>query len=132
MTEILRDIGVRGIVVVDLLIREINGQIVPYVLEVNARQTGAIYAGFLAYELRNGEHKPWIGHNNVVVPKGSTIDDYHQYLKVNVVDYNYGDSEGIIITCIDNFDLNNKVMILVIADTDKRLDEILKIATSFK
>ncbi|MDE4984237.1 hypothetical protein NAI39_09300, partial [Francisella tularensis subsp. holarctica] len=108
--------------VVDLLIREINGQIFPYVLEVNAIQTGAIYAGFLAYELRNCEHKNWIGHNNVVVPKVSTIDDYHQYLKVNVVDYNYGDREGIIITCIDNFDLNNNVMILVIADTDKRLD----------
>ncbi|MDE4953322.1 hypothetical protein NAI68_11765, partial [Francisella tularensis subsp. holarctica] len=75
MTEILRDMGVRGIVVVDLLIREINGQIVPYVLEVNARQTGSIYAGFLAYELSIGEHKPWIGHNNVVVPKVSTIDD---------------------------------------------------------
>ena len=44
-----------------------------------------IYAGFLAYELRNGKHKPWVGHNNVVVPKGSTIDD----LKTNGVDYNY-------------------------------------------
>ncbi|APD51079.1 ATP-grasp domain-containing protein [Francisella hispaniensis] len=132
MTEILRDMGVRGIVGVDLLIREINGQIVPYVLEVNARQTGAIYAGFLAYELRDGKHKPWVGHNNVVVPKGSTIDDYHQYLKINGVDYNYGDSEGVIITCIGNLDLNNKVMILVIADTDERLDEILNIATSFK
>ena len=36
MTEMLRDMGVRGIVGVDLLIREISGQIVPYVLEVNA------------------------------------------------------------------------------------------------
>lgn len=81
MTEILRDMGVRGIVGVDLLIRNIDGKIIPYVLEVNARQTGAIYAGFLAYELRGGEHKPWIGHNNVLVPKGSTIKDYHGYLK---------------------------------------------------
>ncbi|MDE4984466.1 hypothetical protein NAI39_11045, partial [Francisella tularensis subsp. holarctica] len=79
---------VRGIVVVDLIIREINGKIFPYVLEVNARKTGAIYAGFLAYELLNGEHKNCIGHNNVLVQKGSTNDDYHQYLKVNVVDYN--------------------------------------------
>ncbi|WP_432773092.1 ATP-grasp domain-containing protein [Francisella salimarina] len=132
MTEILRDMGVRGVVGVDLLIREINGKIVPYVLEVNARQTGAIYAGFLAHELRNGEHKPWVGHNNVLVPKGSTIDDYYQYLKDNGVDYTYGDTEGVIITCIGNLDLNNKVMILVLADTDDRLEEILNIATSFE
>ena len=43
-----------------------------------------------------------------------------------------GDSEGVIITCIGNLDLNNKVMILVIADTDERLDKILNIATYFK
>ena len=39
VTEILREMGVRGVVGVDLLIREIDGEIVPYVLEVNARQT---------------------------------------------------------------------------------------------
>ncbi|MED7819895.1 MULTISPECIES: ATP-grasp domain-containing protein [unclassified Francisella] len=132
VTEILRDMGVRGIVGVDLLIREIDGEIVPYVLEVNARQTGAIYAGFLAYELRNGEHKPWVGHNNVVVPINSTIDDYHEYLKSNGIDYTYGDNEGVIITCIGNLELNHKVMILAIADTDERLKEILDIATSFE
>ncbi|WP_172106274.1 ATP-grasp domain-containing protein [Allofrancisella frigidaquae] len=131
ITEILRDMGVRGIIGVDLLIRNIDGKIVPYILEVNARQTGAIYAGFLAYELREGEHKPWIGHNNVIVPKGATIKDYHEYLKSNKVDYKYGDSEGVVITCIGNLDLNNKVMILVMADTEKRLKEILEIATSY-
>lgn len=114
------------------MIRKIDGKIVPYVLEVNARQTGAIYAGFLAYELRNGQDKPWVGHNNVIVPKDSTIDDYHRYLKSKGVDYKYGDSEGVIITCIGNLELNHKVMILVIADTDKRLNEILDIATSFE
>ncbi|BCD91733.1 hypothetical protein fh0823_18720 [Francisella halioticida] len=132
VTEILRDMGVRGIVGVDLLIRKIDGKIVPYVLEVNARQTGAIYAGFLAYEIRNGEHKPWVGHNNVVVPEGSTIEDYHEYLKSKEIDYTYGDNEGVIITCIGNLELNHKVMILVIADTDDRLNEILDIATSFE
>lgn len=132
VTEILRDMGVRGIVGVDLLIRKIDGKIVPYILEVNARQTGAIYAGFLAYELRNGEKKPWVGHNNVVVPKGSSIEDYHEYLKSKGIDYTYGDNEGVIITCIGNLELNHKVMILVIADTDDRLNEILDIATSFE
>lgn len=132
VTEILRDMGVRGIVGVDLLIREIDGEIVPYILEVNARQTGAIYAGFLAYELRNSEDKPWVGHNNVVVPKDSTIEDYHEYLKSKKIDYTYGDSEGVIITCIGNLELNHKVMILVIADTDELLNEILEIATSFE
>lgn len=86
----------------------------------------------MAYELRNGEHKPWVGHNNVLVPKGSTIDDYYQYLKDNGIDYTYGDSEGVIITCISNLDLNNKVIILVLADTDERLNEILNIETSFE
>lgn len=132
MTEILRDMGARGVMGVDLLIREVNGKIVPYILEVNARQTGAIYAGFLAYELRDGEHKPWVGHNNVVVAEGSSIDDYHNYLKANGIDYKYGDSEGVIITCIGNLALNHKVMILAIADTDERLEEILDIATSFE
>ena len=132
VTEILRDMGVRGIVGVDLLIRKIDDKIVPYILEVNARQTGAIYAGFLAYELRDGEEKPWVGHNNVVVPKGSSIEDYHEYLKSKGIDYTYGDNEGVIITCIGNLELNHKVMILVIADTDDRLNEILEIATSFE
>lgn len=132
VTEILREMDVRGIVGVDLLIREISGQIVPYVLEVNARQTGAIYAGFLAYELRGGQHKPWAGHNNVIVPKGSSISDYHKYLKDNNIDYKYGDKEGVVITCIGNLSLNSKVMILVIADTDQRVSEILDIATSFE
>jgi len=132
VTEILREMGVRGIVGVDLLIRIIDGEVVPYVLEVNARQTGAIYAGFLAYELRNGESKPWVGHNNVEVPKGSTISDYHNYLKAKGIDYKCGDSEGVIITCIGNLELNDKVMILVLADTDERLNELLAIATSFK
>ncbi|MBK2085033.1 ATP-grasp domain-containing protein [Francisella adeliensis] len=131
VTEILRSMGARGVMGVDLLIREINGEIVPYVLEVNARQTGAIYAGFLAHELRNGESKPWVGHNNVPVPKGAGINDYYDYLKANDIDYKYGDEEGVIITCIGNLDLNQKIMILVIADTDERLDEILDIATSF-
>lgn len=131
VTEILREMGVRGVIGVDLLIREIDGEIVPYVLEVNARQTGAIYAGFLAYELRNGESKPWVGHNNVEVPKGSTICDYHNYLKSKDIDYKCGDSEGVIITCIGNLDLNDKVMILVLADTDERLNELLDMATSW-
>lgn len=132
VTEILRDIGARGIVGVDLLIREIDGKIVPYVLEVNARQTGTIYAGFLAYELRNGKEKPWVGHNNVEVPVGSTINDYYNYLKTKGIDYKYGDNEGVIITCIGNLELNNKVMILILADTDERLNQLLEIATSFK
>ena len=132
VTEILREMGVRGVVGVDLLIREIDREIVPYVLEVNARQTGAIYAGFLAYELRSGESKPWVGHNNIEVPNGSTIYDYHNYLKSKDIDYKCGDSEGVIITCIGNLELNNKVMILVVADTDERLNELLEIANSFK
>ena len=132
VTEILREMGVRGVIGLDLLIREIDGKIVPYILEVNARQTGAIYAGFLAYELRNGESKPWVGHNNVEVSKGSTICDYHNYLKSKDIDYKCGDSEGVIITCIGNLELNDKVMILVLADTDKRLNELLDMATSFK
>ncbi|MFC4893009.1 ATP-grasp domain-containing protein [Pseudofrancisella aestuarii] len=132
VTEILREHGVRGVVGVDLLIREIAGEIIPYVLEVNARQTGAIYAGFLAHELRDGEYKPWVGHNNVLVPKGYTIDDYHNYLKSKGVAYSYGDKEGVIITCIGNLEANNKVMILVIADSDERLSEILDIACSCK
>ena len=131
VTEILRDMGVRGIVGVDLLIRIIDGKVVPYVLEVNARQTGAIYAGFLAYELRSGQSKPWVGHNNVHVPKGSTIDDYHNYLKSNDIDYKCGDSEGVIITCIGNLHINDKIMILVLANTDERLNELLDIATSW-
>nr|WP_227806638.1 peptide ligase PGM1-related protein [Francisella persica] len=45
-------------------------------------------------------------------------------LKLNGIDYNYGDSEGVIITCIGNLDLNNKVMILVIADTYELFDKI--------
>ena len=131
VTEILREMGVRGVIGVDLLIRNIDGVIIPYVLEVNARQTGAIYAGFLAYELRNGESKPWVGHNNVEVPNGSTIIDYHNYLKSKDIDYKCGDTEGVVITCIGNLELNDKIMILVIADTDKRLNELLEIATSF-
>lgn len=131
-TEILRAKGVRGIVGVDLLIRRIDGEIVPYVLEVNARQTGAIYAGFLAHELRDGEMKPWVGHNNIMVPKGSTLEDYHNYLKLNGISYKYGDREGVIITCIGNLEANSKVMILALADTDERLNEILNLACSFK
>ena len=132
MTEILREKGVRGIVGVDLLIREIDGEIVPYVLEVNARQTGAIYAGFLAHELRNGEMKPWVGHNNVVVPEGATLEDYHNYLKEQGIAYNHGDTEGVIITCIGNLKANSKIMILVIADTDEKLNAMLETACSMK
>ncbi len=131
VTEILREMGVRGVVGVDLLIREVDGEIVPYVLEVNARQTGAIYAGFLAKELRNGAHKPWIGHNNVIVKEGSTITDYQEHLKKHNIDYKYGDKEGVIITCIGNIGVNSKVMILVMADTNERAKEILEIATSY-
>ena len=132
VTEALREIGTRGIVGIDLLIRKVDGEIKPYVLEVNARQTGAIYAGFLAHEIRNGELKPWIGHNNVVVPENFTIDDYHSFLKEKGIDYKFGDEEGVIITCTGNLKHNNKIMILVIADTDNRLNEILNIACSCK
>lgn len=130
ITEILRSAGARGVIGVDLLIREINGVIVPYVLEVNARQTGAIYAGFLAYELRNTADKPWVGHNNVIIPKNYSLDDYHQYLESKGIAYKNGDSEGVIVTCIGNLKENNKVMLLAMAETDERLQEMVNIACS--
>ena len=133
VTEILREMGVRGIVGVDLLIRIIDGKVVPYVLEVNARQMGAIYAGFLAYELPVvvKVNLGWDTPPHVHVPKGSTIDDYHNDLKSNDIDYKCGDSEGVIITCIGNLHINDKIMILVLANTDERLNELLNIATSW-
>ena len=57
---------------------------------------------------------------------------YYQYCKDNGVNYTCSDTEGVIITSIGHLDLNDKVMILVLADTDDRLEEILNIATSFE
>ncbi|MFZ9036088.1 MAG: ATP-grasp domain-containing protein, partial [Francisellaceae bacterium] len=130
MTEILRQEGVRGMVGVDLLIRRIDGKIIPYVLEVNARQTGAIYAGFLAYELR-GQLKPWIGHNNITVPAGTDLYMYQAYLESKNVAYHHGDREGIMIICNGNIE-NNKMMILILAESRERTWELLKIAQGMK
>lgn len=128
--EMLRKEGARGMMGVDLLIREVQGQIIPYVLEINARQTGAVYAGFLAYELRNQKLKPWIGHNNIDLPEGTTLHQYHNYLKANHIAYNKGDKEGILITCNGNLP-ENKIMILILADTTERLYELLEIAERY-
>ena len=131
VVEILRDMGTRGMLGVDLLIRRVNGKIIPYILEVNARQTGAVYAGFLAYELRNNQKKPWIGHNNIVIPKDCTMQAYHQYLIEQGVAYQKGSEEGVIITCNGNL-AHNKIMILIIAETTDRLYELLDIAENMK
>jgi len=131
MKTFLRKKGVRGIVGVDLLIRRVNGKIVPYVLEVNARQTGAVYAGLLAYEIRNGQDKPWLGHNLVEVPENITVKDFHKYLKDCGVDYKKDDNEGIIIISNGNVSYG-KMMIVIIADTKERIQEMLEIAQNYK
>ena len=127
VVDVLRERGARGMLGVDLLIRRVNGKIIPYVLEVNARQTGAVYAGFLAYELRGGEKKPWLGHNNIVMPKDTTMKEYYNYLCEQGVAYRNGEEEGILITCNGNL-AHNKIMVLIIAETTERLYELLGIA----
>ena len=129
--KVLRDRGARGMLGVDLLIRRVNGKIIPYILEVNARQTGAVYAGFLAYSLRNSARKPWIGHNNIILPKGTTLEEYHEYLISQHADFKIGDTEGIIITCNGNLS-HNKIMVLIMANTSERLYELLDIAENMK
>jgi hypothetical protein len=131
VVEVLRERGAHGVLGVDLLIRKVHGKIVPYVLEVNARQTGAVYAGFLAYDLRNGKRKPWIGHNNIVLPPGTSLDSYHKYLIEHNVDFKKGDSEGVMITCNGNLP-HNKIMVLIMADTTERLYELLDIAENIQ
>lgn len=92
--EVLRDVGVRGIVGVDLIAR---GHTLS-VTEVNARQTGAIFGALTALRALAGDGLPTcVVHNNVPVPVGCTLARYLAHLRTQGLAYDPEARRGVIV-----------------------------------
>ncbi len=124
--------SIRGILGIDLLVCSQNddsNKIEPYIVEINGRQTGAIYGVLFAkHLLARQPEKWWLIHNNVMIEPGITFEKYINQLRMSKIHYQHNTRKGVIVLSNGNF-ANNKIMMLVIADDKNELEEILNAAS---
>ncbi|MET0284771.1 MAG: ATP-grasp domain-containing protein [Polyangiales bacterium] len=104
----LRDLGVRGIVGVDLIAR--GDRLL--MTEVNARQTGAIFGALTALRAV-GEPRPCVVHNNVPVRRGCSLSEYVAHLRARGLHYDAHTGRGVIVISHGNMPAG-KVMVVAV------------------
>lgn len=121
----LRSIGAYGLCGIDFLLEKMPmGAYEAYWLENNFRVNGNNGASFIA--LGRGA-KTWAAHNGTVVPKGTTLGDYAQYLESSGVHYSRDSGTGIYVVNSATMEFG-KMQIGVIANDVEQVKRLLAFA----
>jgi PGM1 C-terminal domain/ATP-grasp domain len=108
--------GARGIVGVDFIERD--GELL--VTELNARQTGAIYGALAALRITGGDERCLI-HNNVPVPRGTTLAAYVHHLELAGLHFDPRTRSGVIVISQASM-RTGKAMVVAVGDAADRPD----------
>jgi PGM1 C-terminal domain len=116
VAECLWHAGARGIVGVDFIER--GGELLA--TELNARQTGAIYGALAALRLTEGDERCLI-HNNVPVPRGTTLAAYVRHLDLAGLHFDPRTRSGVIVISQASMRAG-KAMVVAVGDAADRPD----------
>ena len=126
----LRAGGVRGLAGADLIVRRLpDGRLDWQVVEINARQTGAIYGAILGHRAMAGRPGHAFIHNNISVPAGISLDEVIQALEQAGIHWRPGRRDGVIITCAAALACG-KLMVVAIGSSRERVTEIIEATRS--
>jgi hypothetical protein len=93
-----RELGYFGVLGVDFIMVRQNGEIIPYVVEMNARVTGQTHAAMLMKNLHGSamrEDQTWFADTYIKIPPGMSFDAYTEHLKKTNLEY-HPDRGGLI------------------------------------
>jgi PGM1 C-terminal domain len=108
--------GARGIVGVDFIER--SGELLA--TELNARQTGAIYGALAALRI-TGDDERCLIHNNVPVPRGTTLAAYVRHLHLAGLHFDPHTRSGVIVISHASM-RTGKAMVVAVGDAADRPD----------
>ncbi len=125
--QVLRDLGVRGIVGVDLIAR--RGSLL--MTELNVRQTGAIFGALTALRAVGGERVPaCVVHNNVPVPADCTLARYVAHLRARGLHYDPVTRRGVIVISHGNMPAGKVMVVAVDCELGSHAELVSHIALS--